>query len=182
MSIREYSKLQFKSVSSSKTTRDDSDQRNRQWYYRCANFEKSRTALHHHVPLIPSAYRLSKSSSSPKSGPLQYFHPLVKEDSAGWMQRCTQYFANFSPRLTCLIHSFFQERFGVDVYGRKPVCAPCLDFHRVKWPSASSFFSFFLFFFLLLFFELSTRRRRKTNGKRRKFVAGSLISPVDALM
>lgn len=130
MSIREYSKLQFKSVSSSKTTRDDSDQRNRQWYYRCANFEKSRTALHHHVPLIPSAYRLSKSSSSPKSGPLQYFHPLVKEDSAGWMQRCTQYFANFSPRLTCLIHSFFQERFGVDVYGRKP-CA-----HRVsRFPS-----------------------------------------------
>lgn len=181
MSIREYSKLQFKSVSSSKTTRDDSDRRNRQWYYRCANFEKSRTALHHHVSLIPSAYRLSKSSSSPKSGPLQYFHPLVKEDSAGWMQRCTQYFANFSPRLTCLIHSFFQERFGVDVYGRKP-CA-----HRVSisigWngplptPSSSSFSSFSCC--------CSSNFRHVddgTNGKRRKFVAGSLISPVDALM
>lgn len=138
--------------------------------------------MHHHVPLIPSAYRLSKSSSSPKSGPLQYFHPLRQRGFRGMDATVHAIFRQFLPTADLSYPFLLPGTLWRGCLRPKTVCAPCLDFHRVKWPSASSFFSFFLFFFLLLFFELSTRRRRKTNGKRRKFVAGSLISPVDALM
>ena len=183
MSIREYSKLQFKSVSSSKTTRDDSDQRNRQWYYRCANFEKSRTALHHHVPLIPSAYRLSKSSSSPKSGPLQYFHPLRQRGFRGMDATVHAIFRQFLPTADLSYPFLLPGTLWRGCLRPKTVCAPCVSI-SIGWngplpaPSSSSSSSSFSCCCSSNFRHVDGG----TNGKRRKFVAGSLISPVDALM
>lgn len=182
MSIREYSKLQFKSVSSSKTTRDDSRSTKPSMILQMRKLWKIEDSVASSRPFDPVRVSAFKVKLEPQKWPAPIFPPPRQRGFRGMDATVHAIFRQFLPTADLSYPFLLPGTLWRGCLRPKTVCAPCLDFHRVKWPSANSFLFFFLFFFLLLFFELSTRRRRKTNGKRRKFVAGSLISPVDALM
>lgn len=131
------------------------------------------------LSLIPSAYRLSKSK-----WPAPIFPPLRQRGFRGWMQRCTQYFVNFFPRLTYLAsrNSFVFLLLGT--LWPRLVCSRCSRSRsRPKTVSISIGWNGPLLLLLLLLFlvvvlPLFRTFDGSTNGKRRKFVAGSLIFPI----
>lgn len=153
--------------------------RNHQWYYGyLRKLEKVENGVALHSSSLWSLPRIGFQS---QSGPLRYFHPFVKEDSAGWMQRCTQY---FFPRLTYLAsrNSFVFLLLGT--LWPRLVCSRCSRSRsRPKTVSISIGWNGPLLLLLLLLFlvvvlPLFRTFDGSTNGKRRKFVAGSLIFPI----
>lgn len=175
MSIREYSKLQFKSVSSSKTTRDDSRSTKPSMILQMRKLWKIEDSVASSRPFDPVRVSAFKVKLEPQKWPAPIFPPpsskRIPRDGCNGARNISPISPHGWPVLSipssrnALAWMFTAEN---------RVRTVCLDFHRVKWPSASSFLFFFLFFFLLLFFELSTRRRR--NERKTKKVCCGIVN------
>lgn len=180
MSIREYSKLQFKSVSSSKTTRDDSRstkpsmilQMRKLW-----KIEDSVASSRLFDPLRVSAFKVKLE---PQKWPAPIFPPPRQRGFRGMDATVHAIFRQFLPTADLSYPFLLPGTLWGGCLRPKTVCAPCVLI-SIGWngplpaPSSPSSFSCCC----------SSNFRHVdggTNGKRRKFVAGSLISPVDALM
>ena len=144
MSIREYSKLQFKSVSSSKTTRDDSRSTKPSMILQMRKLWKIEDSVASSRPFDPVRVSAFKVKLEPQKWPAPIFPPPRQRRFRGMDATVHAIFRQFLPTADLSYPFLLPGTLWGGCLRPKTVCAPCVSI-SIGWngplpaPSSSSF-------------------------------------------